>query len=302
VTEPTLTLSASALSVSVGSTGSVTATYANFSGTPTVTATSSSTSKATVAKSQNGTTYTLTVTGVATGSCTITVTAAYGTESDSKTIAVTVTAAGTGGTTTQYTPYRCHPTIGANGSGILYSVSYTNGMYRGTVSKTYSTSNEYIEQEDVAAYFNIFGTYPKNYKGSKSSAVSYGTNGRVVSTYKWGSYSGSNDYSVSLASQIESGGTYYELDIGTSSTNSNYNNGSSIDRGTYRVVAIPGGSFKAYANSSYSSGYEPATFYTPDHYAYFYEFYNYAGGFGAKFNAQSSNTRPSVTTIEFAKN
>jgi hypothetical protein len=309
---PTITLSNSTLSISTGKSGTLTATAAGFDSNDGVTysASSSNTSAVSTSVANN----VITLTGVSAGSSTITVTGSYtdsyGTQTAMATCAVTVS--DYSGTTTYYSPYRIAPVKASGSTATVYKVDWnsSSSRYVATTYKTLSKTTDYIEQEDVAAYFEAFGTYPQNYKSSKSSAQSYGTSGRVVSTYTWGSYSGSNDYSGSIGS-IVNGGTYYELDIGTSSTNSTYNTGSSINRGTYRVVAVPGAAIQNYADSNWTDGYAPNCFYTPDHYATFYEYYNcvrtsgsdtttgFGDGFKGATSSSTTGTRVTPTTITY---
>lgn len=227
------------------------------------------------------------MTGVAQGKATVTVTGRYGTESAAASCAVTVTGATTG---TKYDPYRIAPVKASGSSATVYDVEWSSSLsrYVASVYKTLNTTTDYIEQADVAAYFEAFETYPRNYKTSKSLALSYGTSGRVVSTYDWGDYGGSSDYSVAVPGTVN-GKTYYELDIGTPSTNGSYNDGSSITRGTYRIVAVPGVATTAYPDSNWSSGYAPLCLYTTDHYKSFAEYYNHSSSFGALFKTYTTS-------------
>lgn len=182
----------------------------------------------------------------------------------------------------------------------MYSLFRADESFVITIAKEYKRTEDYIEPEDVAAYFTIFNTWPQNYKPSKKAALAYGENGRVVSTYNYGDYSGGSDYTVNIGPWTSKGVPYYEFDIGTPTTNSGYNNGSSINRGVYRVVALPQGSSSAYANEGSS---DAVCFYSSDHYISFSEFYNRSGGWSEDFDGYRTGTgvRPSPITVEASK-
>jgi len=298
---PTVTLSASSKTISVSSGGSLTATASGFDNVDNVvfTAHSSNTAACTVSVTGN----LVTLTGVAAGSATITVTGTLGSETASADCAVTVSSYS--GTTTEYNPYRLAPVKATGSTATVYDVQWNASLsrYVATIYKTLNTTTDYIEQADVAAYFEAFESFPQNYTASgKTAALSYGLSGRVISTYTWGSYSGSSDYSVAVPG-IVNGATYYELDIGTPTTNSTYNNGSAINRGTYRILAVPGAATHAYADSAWSSGYAPLSLYTTDHYASFQEYYNHSDSFGDLFAGYDTSTtsasRVAPTTVTY---
>lgn len=169
----------------------------------------------------------------------------------------------------------------------------TSSKYYAKTYKTLHRDQPYTYFEDVAMYYMAFNTWPENYKSSKLDAVAYGKQGRCISTYTYGSYSGSNNYTNAFGQWNNMvNGTYYELDIDVTSDNS-YNTGSSIpNRGTGRLVVVKDGLHE----NGYGS--EPVIFYTTDHYAHFNEFYNYYGGWGKDFlGAKYTNTRPNPKTL-----
>ena len=180
----------------------------------------------------------------------------------------------------------------------VYEVSQlSDGTFSSTIKKTINRNSAYIEPDDVAAYYQAFDSFPVNYCGSdKSAALEYGSEGRCYFTYAYGSYTGANSYTEPLGPWANKGATYYELDISTSSYNPSYNNGSKISRGTYRLVIVIENATTSYPNEE--GGYDSICFFTKDHYSNFYEYLNYYGGWGERFQGTKNNEiRPSVTTI-----
>ncbi|MCI1244912.1 MAG: pilus assembly protein N-terminal domain-containing protein [Bacilli bacterium] len=295
---PTVALSSGSATIGVGGSGTVSATATGFDDNDSVVFTASSSN--TAACKASVTNNVVTLTGVSAGSATVTVTGTYSSEVASATCAITVSAYS--GTTTQYDTYRVDAVKASDGNATVYDVEWDPGLsrYVATPYKTLNNSTDYIEQADVAAYFEAFGTYPRNYCDGKAAALSYGLSGRVWSSYSMGSHDGqSGNYAYGIPGRVVdgnalSGGSYYELDIGTPSTNPSYNNGSSITRGTYRVVAVLGSSTtqEAYASSDWASGYAPVCVYTTDHYVTFQEYYNYAGAsaFGSSYAAAGTTS------------
>jgi hypothetical protein len=284
---PTVTLNATSKTIGVSGSGTLSASASGFDNVDAVvfTAHSDNTSACTVSVTNN----LVTLTGIAAGSATVTVTGTLGAETASATCAVTVSSYS--GTTTQYNPYRIAPVKATGSTAIVYDVEWNASLsrYVATVYKTLNKTTDYIEQADVAAYFEAFEAFPQNYNlGDKNTAISYGVAGRCAWSYIWGSYSGSSDYSVAVPAIVD-GATYYELDIGTPSTNSTYNTGS-INRGTYRVLAVPGAATHAYADAAWSSGYAPLSLYTTDHYLSFQEYYNHSASFGDLFAGYATTT------------
>ena len=284
---PTVTLSATSKTIGVSGSGTLTASASGFDNVDAVvfTASSNNTAACTVSVASN----LVTLTGVAAGSATITVTGTLGAETALATCAITVSSYS--GTTTQYNPYRIAPVKATGSTATVYDVEWNASLsrYVATVYKTLNKTTDYIEQADVAAYFEAFESFPQNYTtGGKTAAITYGLSGRCISTYTWGSYSGSSDYSVAVPAIVD-GATYYELDIGTPSTNSTYNTGS-INRGTFRILAVPGNATHAYADAAWSSGYAPLSLYTTDHYLTFQEYYNHSASFGELFAGYATTT------------
>ncbi|MCI2111241.1 MAG: pilus assembly protein N-terminal domain-containing protein [Bacilli bacterium] len=290
---PTVSLSAGDKTISRGGAGTITATATGFDDDDSVvfTAVSSNTAVCAAATTNN----VITLTGTAVGSATVTVTGTYSAASQTAAATCDVTVLEYSGTSTQYDTYRVNAVKSSGGSATVYDVEWDSSLarYVATAYKTLDDSTDYIEQADVAAYFEAFGTYPQNYRDGKTGALSYGLSGRAWFSYVMGSHDGYDDnYAYGIPGRVVdgndlSGGSYYELDIGTPSTNPSYNNGSSINRGTYRVVAALGSSTiqEAYADSDWSSGYAPVCVYTTDHYDSFQEYYNYAGAFGSSYAA-----------------
>jgi hypothetical protein len=183
--------------------------------------------------------------------------------------------------------YRIAPVIASetNEKCPVYNVSFFDGKYSGTVVTTLSQPQECLSYENVCLYYQAFRTLPPNYKPSKSEALKYGKNGRCYSSYYKGDYSGSSDYTVALGNFRNPAGLYLELDIDLTGS---YNNGSTITRGTGRVVVVVDGI------SDYKE--EPVCYFTSDHYTDFVEFYNYQGGWSPLFiGAASGKTSPKST-------
>lgn len=148
----------------------------------------------------------------------------------------------------------------------------------------------YITLEEVAAYMYAFGgsseSLPANYTSKKS--------GKPASNM-WGEYLRLNHsyfkndpkkypYEPSLPNS--SGNLqYYEMDIGTTGTITPgyspkpYNNGSTITRGSARLVYTRQ---DLNENGTYDEG-EIFVFYTHNHYNDFTEYLNYYGGWGETF-------------------
>lgn len=277
---PTLTLSTTSLSIVNGSYGTITATAENFGGTATITASSSNTAAATVAVSST----LVTVTGKAVGTATVTVTAAYSTRSKTATCAVSVI--NTDATTTEATTWRVAPQTSSTSTANVYSVSYSNGMYRGTVAKTLTKNTEYTTYEDVASYYQAFKGYPSNYVAKAS--CTYTGNQRCISTYTRATTDNSG-YLANLGTR--NGSSYIELDIAEAGSTS-YK--SSSTRGTIRVVVFPDG-LQDY-------GSDTVAIYTSNHYSTFIEYYNCYNHWSALFNGEGTggaSSRPVPTTIKF---
>jgi hypothetical protein len=300
--EPAITLSPTGLTLTkAGATGTVSVACTDFAATPTVTLGGGNTAVATANMTGSGTSYTIDITAVGDGSCTFTISATAGTAYLTADLSVQV---GSGTTPTTTSAYRIAPVKASGDSASVYNVTKQgDGTYKAVLAKTLSkTGTDYIEQADVAAYYEAFDTYPQNYRygsnstSAKAAAIKYGSTGRCAFNYTWGAYSGSNDYSV-YCGKIIKGKVYNELDIGTPTTNSTYWSASSINRGTYRIVGIPSTATTDYADSAWTSGYAPVCLYTPDHYGTFYEYYNYGSAFGTAFRGTSTGTTSASRVI-----
>lgn len=289
---PTITLSDSSKTISVDGSSTVTGSATGYDDNSAVSysASSSNTAVCTVSVTNN----VITLTGVTAGTSTVTVTGSYtgdwGLESDTATVDVTVSTYT--GTTTEYNPYRIAPVKAVGGSATVYDVQWNSSQsrYIATVAKTLNNSTDYTAKEDVAAYFEAFGTYPQNYSTNTTTVDNYSGDGRQVSTYEMGSYDGkSSNYAYGIPGRANmgslcSGGTFYELDIAAAGSTS-YGTGS--NRGVLRVVGTPGGTTTqiAYPDRNWTSGYAPVCVYTGNHYTTFQEYYNYSSGFGTAYSA-----------------
>lgn len=156
---------------------------------------------------------------------------------------------------------------------------------------TITIDQDCLDAESVCYYWMAFEQMPPNYfttdeyKSDTTAAVRYGKNGRCASRYSYGSYSGGYAQVIGPFYNQTSTGYYWEFDIALSSV---YNTGSSITRGTGRVVVVVDG-LKVYGGDG------PVCFYTTDHYSSFREFVNYQDGWGGSFKTNA--TKPIPTTI-----
>ena len=148
----------------------------------------------------------------------------------------------------------------------------------------------YITLEEVAAYVYAFGDIPANYDSNKKARPSnsiWGEHLRVNNTV----FSGDTHkypYEPELPNISGCGGelTYYEIDIGTTGTDtgngyavSTYNDGNRITRGAARIV------YARYDRNGdrIIDPNERYVFYTYNHYNDFQEYLNYYGGWGDIF-------------------
>lgn len=185
--------------------------------------------------------------------------------------------------------YRVSPTNYSSAtSAPVYNVTSNGSAYTGTQITTISKAQDCLTYEQVALYYQAFRQAPPNYVTSKTEAVNYGLNGRVLSKYhKYGSgaYTGSNDYSTAFGTFNDTTvGDYWEFDIDATGS---YNTGT-ITRGACRLVIVLKGL------TDYGS--EPVCFFTLDHYADFMEFYNFKGGWGKMFAGVSNGSNTSITS------
>jgi len=178
----------------------------------------------------------------------------------------------------QASVYRVAPVTSSGTTVNVYNVSYTSGLYKGTVVKTLTKSSYYIDPEEVSLYYQAWKVLPTNYvhytssnlSSVKASAYSkYGTKARLYTEYS--RTDGYTQYFPTL-------NTYYytEADIDVDGT---YAKSSSWNRGVGRLVIVPSGA------KCYNDG--PFIVKTVDHYAHFNEFYNRYNGFGTLFNGQN---------------
>ena len=150
----------------------------------------------------------------------------------------------------------------------------------------------YITLEEVAAHMYAFGVLPANHSASKNTkpqSSAWGKHLRVNHTKFTGNTS-QYPYEPELPDISGCGGalTYYEMDIGTTGTDTGngyavalYNDGSTIVRGAARIVYTR-------QDKNRNGVIEPALgelylFYTYNHYNDFQEYLNYAGGWGEMF-------------------
>jgi hypothetical protein len=182
----------------------------------------------------------------------------------------------------------------------IYKIGKVDDSYLAQTASTISQNQDALTPEEVAEYYVSFRAFPPNYFADEDEALSYGKNGRLISTYYSGSHH-SYDYTVKLGTfNVASGGIYYEFDIDLTGR---YNTGSSISRGAGRVVVV--------ADGIADYGAEPVCYYTSDHYADFKEYYNFYQGWSPLFagvynksgsyenTPTSSLSRPKVPTITY---
>lgn len=150
----------------------------------------------------------------------------------------------------------------------------------------------YITLEEVAAHMYAFGVLPANHSSSKSTSPASSPWGEYlrVNHTKFSGDTGRYPYEPELPDISGCGGskTYYEMDIGTTGTDTGsgyavriYNNGSSIVRGAARIVYTwSDGNRNGQIDASLGEVY---VFYTYNHYNDFQEYLNYFGGWGEMF-------------------
>lgn len=153
--------------------------------------------------------------------------------------------------------------------------------------------NDYIEPYEIATYFQSFGELPPNYSADRPTVIKYPNKmGRLISVYNFssGGYGGG-------IGPAKRGGTYYELDIGTPTTNNSYIHYTSIVRGAYRLVVLPRDISYQYQRSG--GAYDSVVYYTNNHYSSFVEYCNYGNAWGEDFNGEGDvfGERPDLTTV-----
>lgn len=171
----------------------------------------------------------------------------------------------------------------------VYNVKYDTEKYlKYPTTLTIKKTDYCLTYETVALYYQAFRCAPPNYftKSQFKNMSSIDSSYRQISTYTYGSYTGSNGYTDALGTfNNKSNGKYLEFDIALSSSYKY------TDRGAGRVVVVVDGI------TDYGS--DPVCYFTLDHYSHFSEFYNYATGWGEKFlgAGQSTSQRKIPTTI-----
>lgn len=175
---------------------------------------------------------------------------------------------------------------------ISYNINTKDGTY-----KTIYYNAGYVVLEEVAAYILAFGEVPPNNNydkgstGKKQSIAKWGKYGRVnIGKYSNDTDKYPNEPELPLKDSRGKAYQYIETDIGLE----NYNNGSKIDRGSYRIVFT--GSYKD--GSKITDINERYVFYTYNHYEDFEEYLNYYGGWGNRFGYETSNYSTPTSYIE----
>ena len=167
-----------------------------------------------------------------------------------------------------------------------------DGNYLAYIPNTNNTDNHiifygaaYTSLDEVAAYILAFGEQPIN--------TNYDKNDKSLSIATWGIYGRVNNGTFRATSSYKyqpsfpSGYTWIESDFGTnggfyvgSGTVGRYNNGTTITRGTARLV---------YSNMP---GIKPIdnryVFYTYNHYNDFQEYLNYDNGWSIRYGNESA--------------
>lgn len=179
-------------------------------------------------------------------------------------------------------------TVNKTGDYEAFTINYTNGekmdIYYG---------GAYVSLNEVCAYIYAFGEVPPNSNyassksGKKSSVADWGEYGRC-NIGKYSNDTSKYKYEPELptkSSLTNKAYTYTETDFGSTggfyvngTKQSEYNNGSSITRGTCRIV---------FTNNATSAA-DRHVFYTYNHYNDFQEYLNYYDGFGIRFGNESN--------------
>lgn len=173
-----------------------------------------------------------------------------------------------------------------NGDLAGYLITYADGTFDPIF---YGAA--YIGLNEVCAYIYAFGEVPPNSnydKSDKGSAVrEWGKYGRVNRNY-YSNNTSKYPYEPELPTVSEKYGIkyeYIETDFGSTGgftvggrKQSEYNNGSSINRGTCRIVFT----------SNAKDASDRHVFYTYNHYNDFQEYLNYGNGFGIRFGNESN--------------
>lgn len=170
----------------------------------------------------------------------------------------------------------------------IYYITDTEGNIKNAVYK----GGAYVILEEVAAYLFAFGDIPANYTSSKSMKPSnspWREYLRLNHTYFSGDTSQYPYEPVlpNISGVFSRGDRYYELDIGTTGTDTgdpkyevtDYNNGTKIVRGAARIVYT----YEKDNGDKFDDPNEKHLFYTYNHYNDFQEYLNYEGGWGEMF-------------------
>lgn len=173
--------------------------------------------------------------------------------------------------------------VNENNEIISYNINTKEGTY-----KTIYKGAGYVTLEEVAAYILAFGevpansNYDKGKSGKNASIAEWGKYGRVnIGKYSNDVVKYPNEPELPTHDSNKKEYQYTETDIGLAS----YNNGKSIDRGTYRICFT-----SAYADGSKITDVrERYVFFTGNHYYDFEEYLNYYGGWGEKFGYETGN-------------
>ena len=189
--------------------------------------------------------------------------------------------------------------VNENNEIISYNINTKDGTY-----KTIYKGAGYVTLDEVAAYILAFGevpansNYDKGSKGKSQSIATWGKYGRVnIGKYSNDVVKYPNEPELPTHDSNKKAYQYTETDIGLAG----YNNGSSINRGTYRVCFT-----SSYADGSKITDVrERYVFFTGNHYYDFEEYLNYYGGWGNKFGYETGNRQsptPHVKAVIVDKN
>lgn len=165
---------------------------------------------------------------------------------------------------------------------------YVYDSYGKKVQEIYK-NGAYISLEEVAAYIYAFGDIPVNYTSDTKTSPSSSLWGKYLRV-NHSKFYGSEKYWDKEPGLPRIDGRsgdlqYYEVDIG----GTNYNNGSRITRGAFRIVYS-----RLYTNGySITSTADRYVFYTYNHYSDFQEYLNYKNGWGYRFGSETSGGYPS---------
>jgi len=188
--------------------------------------------------------------------------------------------------------------VNTDGENVGYNILDVSG----NVVDTIYLGGAYATLEEVAAYVYAFGEITANHISSKYA--------ETIASTDWGKYCRGNfsyfscdtvkypdepdlpdNYGGSIGNNNKK---YYEMDIGTTGTDSDeknypaavYNDGSTCTRGGARIVFTYDWSDETHIEDAS----ERHVFYTYDHYGDFQEYLNYEGGWGTMFGSAWGNS------------